>query len=91
MSSDGLTDSSGVDVDVEGRIAQAQRKVVFLDRNLTLTTENCMPPRERSTVLQYGSGCWAPLRKNINKLNSFHYRCIRTILRISNGEWVSMA
>ena len=37
-------------------------------------------------VLLYGSECWTPLRRHARKLNSFHHRCIRTILGISNQE-----
>ena len=65
-------------MDVERRIAQtskafgALRKAVFLDKNLTLTTKRKVYQACALSVLLYGSECWTPLRKHINKLNSFH-------------------
>ena len=37
-------------------------------------------------VLLYGSECWTPLMKHGRKLNSFHHRCFRVILGISNRQ-----
>ena len=77
---------------MERRIAQASkafgalRKAVFLDKNLTLTTKRKVYQACVLSVLLYGSECWTPLRKHINKLNSFHHRCVRAILGISNRQ-----
>ena len=38
------------------------------------------------SVLLYGAECWIPLRKHTWKLNTFHHRCIRIILGISNRQ-----
>ena len=38
------------------------------------------------SVLLYGAECWIPLRKHVRKLNTFHHRCIRIILGISNKQ-----
>ena len=38
------------------------------------------------SVLLYGSECWTPLKKQLKKLDSFHNRCIRTIMGISNKQ-----
>ena len=38
------------------------------------------------SVLLYGAECWIPLRKHTRKLNTFHHRCIRIILGISNRK-----
>ena len=38
------------------------------------------------SVLLYGAECWTPLRRHTRKLNTFHHRCIRTILGISNNQ-----
>ena len=65
----------------------ALRKSVFFDKNLSLTTKwkiysACVLP-----VLLYGAEYWIPLRKH-EKLNTFHHRCIRIILGISNQrQW----
>lgn len=38
------------------------------------------------SVLLYGSECWTPLKRQLKKLDSFHNRCIRTIMDISNKQ-----
>ena len=39
-------------------------------------------------VLLYGSECWASLRKDLKKVNSFHHRCVCTVLGITNQrQW----
>ncbi len=88
-----VDDSGRIDGEVERQIGLASRafgalrKAVFLDRNLTLTTKRmiyraCVV----SVLILYGSECWTPLKRHVNMLNSFHYRCIRTILGISNRQ-----
>ena len=37
-------------------------------------------------MLLYGAECWVPFRRHKKKLDTFHHRCIRTILGISNGQ-----
>ena len=40
------------------------------------------------SVLLYGSECWVPLRKDLKKINSFHHKCVRTVLGITNQrQW----
>ena len=70
----------------------ALKKAVFLDKNLSLKTKRkiCV-----LSVLLYGGECWVLLRKQEKTLNTFHHRCIRSILGISNrqqwSECISMA
>ena len=83
-----------MDNDLEKRISQASkaigtlRKAVFLDRNLSLKTKRkiyrvCVLP-----VLMYGSECWTPLKRHCRKINTFHHRCIKVILGITNQmQW----
>ena len=84
--------SGRIDNEVEKRIAQASRafgalrKAVFLDKNLSLKSKKAIYQACVLTVLLYGSECWTPLRKHLKKLNSFHHRCVRTILGISNQQ-----
>ena len=79
-------------MDVDRRIAQASkafgalRKSVFMDKNLTLTTKRRLYDACVVSILLYGAECWTPLRKHEKKLNTFHHRCIRTILGISNRK-----
>ena len=90
-----IVSSSGrVDVDVDKRIAQsakafgALRKAVFKDKNLTLTTKRTVYQACVLSVLLYGAECWVPLRKHLQKLESFHNRCIRAILGITHDmQW----
>ena len=76
---------------MDRRIAQASkafgalRKGVFMDKNLSLNTKRKVYKACVVSAFLYGSECWIPLRK---KLDSFHHRCIRTILGISNSmQW----
>ena len=87
-----IADSGRMDVDVDRRVAQASkafgalRKSVFLDKSLSLVTKWRLYNAYVLSVLLYGSECWIPLRKHEKKMNSFHHRCIRTILGISNRQ-----
>ena len=80
-------------MDVERRGAQASkapRKVVFLDRNLTLTTQ-----RERSTrCASYLYFCMDMTVEEEDQRADLH-KCTKTILVISSRkqreEWISMA
>ena len=77
---------------METRIAKASRafgvlrKAVFLDRNLTLCTKRKIYQACVLSVLMYGAECWTPLRRHVKKLNTFHHRCIRAILGVSNKQ-----
>ena len=87
-----IASSGRIDVDVESRIAKASRafgalrKAVFLDKDLTLRTKRKVYQACVTSVLLYGAECWVPLRKHNKKLNTFHHRCIRIILGISNRQ-----
>ncbi len=76
---------------MEKRIARASkpfgalRKAVFQDKNLTLVTKRKVYQGCVLSVLLYGSECWIPLRKHINKLNSFHHRCLRDLQQAAVG------
>ena len=88
-----VVDSSGrIDADVNRRVAQASkafgalRKAVFLDKNLRMATKRKIYNACVLSVLLYGAECWIPLRRHEKKVNTFHHRCIRTILGISNRQ-----
>ena len=97
-----VVDSSGrIDADVNRRVAQASkafgalRKAVFLDKNLRMATKRKIYNACVLSVLLYGAECWIPLRRHEKKVSTFHHRCIRTILGISNrqqwSEHITMA
>ena len=79
-------------MDVDRRVAQASkafgalRKSVFLDKSLSLATKRRLYNACVLSVLLYGSECWFSLRKHEKKMTSFHHRCVRTILGISNRQ-----
>ena len=79
-------------VDVEKRIAQASKaygalkKAVFQDHDLTISTKRKIYHACVLSVLLYGSECWVPLKRDLNKIDSFHNRCVRTILGVSNQQ-----
>ena len=90
-----LVSSSGrVDAEVDHRIASASRafgalrRAVFTDRTLTTTTKRKVYQACVMPVLLYGCECWTLMRKNLNRLNAFHHRCIRTMLGTTrNQQW----
>ena len=64
----------------------ALRKAVFMDKNLPLFTKRMIYNACVLSVLHYGSEFWITLRKHIQKLNTIHHRCIRTIVGITNRQ-----
>ena len=88
-----VVDSSGrLDAEVNRRVAQASkafgalRKAVFLDKNLSMATKRRIYNACVLSVLLYGAECWILLRRHEKKVNTFHHRCIRAILGISNRQ-----
>ena len=85
-------DSGRMDAGVECRLAKASkafgalRKAVFLDRNLSLRTKRKVYQACVLSDLLYGAECWIPLRRQVKQLKTFHHRCIRCILGISNKQ-----
>ena len=79
-------------MDIDRRIAQASkafgalRKAMFLHRNLSLSTKRRIYTACVLSVLLYGAECWTLLAKHYRKLNTFHHRCIRIILGITNRQ-----
>ena len=87
-----LVASSGrVDTEVEKRIVQASRafgalhKPVFSDSTLYVATKRKVYQACVLSILLYGSECWTPLQRQLKHLDSFHHRCIQTILGITNS------
>ena len=87
VSSDGR-----MELDVNRRITQASkafgalRKSVFMDKDLQVVTKRKVYQACVLSVLLYGSECWTPLKKQLKRLDSFHNRCVRTILGITNKQ-----
>ena len=87
-----ITSNGRMDADIDRRTACASRafgalrKAVFRDRNLTLTTKRQVYQACVLSVLLYSSECWTPQQRHIKRLNSFHHRCIRSVLGITNKQ-----
>ena len=77
--------------DIDRRIAQASKafgtlhKSVFSDNNLLVQTKQKIYQACVLSILLYGSECWTLLCHQRRKLESFHHRCLKTILGISNS------
>ena len=87
-----IASSGRIQPDIDRRIAQASRafgtlrKPVFSNRDLRVETKRRVYKACVLSVLLYGSECWTLLRKDLKRLDSFHYRCVRTILGILNQQ-----
>ena len=64
----------------------AMRQAVFKDCHLTVTTKRRVYEPCVLSILLYGSECWTPLCRHLNRLEAFHHRCIHTVLRITNRQ-----
>ena len=87
-----ITSSGRVELDVNRRVAQASkafgalRKAVFGNKDLRVETKRAVYQACILSVLLYGSECWTPLKRDLRRLNSFHHRCIRSILGMSRRQ-----
>ena len=81
-----------IDAEVDRHLAGASRAfgalrhAVFNDSNLTITTKRKVYQSCVLSVLLYGRECWTTLRKQLNRLNAFHHRYIRTVQGITNKQ-----
>ena len=88
-----VVESSGrMTSDIAKRITQASKafealkKSVFLDHDLNISTKRKVYQACVLSVLLYGSECWTPLKKDLKKMDTFHNRCVRTVLGVSNRQ-----
>ena len=90
-----LVSSNGkIDAEIEKRIVNAfrafgvLRQAVFRNAHLSVATKQKVYQASVLSVLLYGGESWTPLKRHLKKLNSFHHRCIRTVLGITNQrQW----
>ena len=86
--------SGKLDLDVDRRNRKPSKtlgallKAVFEDKNLTTLTKRKVYDACVLSTLLYGSESWTPLKKHLQKLNSFHNRCLWSCLGISiTTQW----
>ena len=87
-----MAESGRSHMEVDKRIASKAfgtlRRAVFKDDHLSVVTKRNVYRARVLSVLLYGSECWVPLRRDVKRLNSFHHRCISTVLGITNQrQW----
>ena len=81
-----------VTVEIDCRIAKASRafgclkKPIFQDRNLSIATKRQVYRAVVLSVLLYGAETWVLKAQHVKCLNSFHNRCIRTILGVTRYQ-----
>ena len=87
-----ISRDSEVTVEIDCRIAKASRafgclrKPIFQDRNLSIATKRQVYRAVVLSVLLYGAETWVLKAQHVKRLNSFHNRCIRTILGVTRYQ-----
>ena len=87
-----IVDKGSLDVEVDRRIASASRafgalrQSVFDDCHLSIKTKRCVYQACVLSTLLYGSECWTPLRRHLRRLDSFHQRCVKAVLKITTKQ-----
>ena len=81
-----LTPDGRTSQEIDRRIANASHafgalRHVLCDAGLTLKTKRLVYSACVISVLLYGAECWPILRRDEIRLDSFHHRCLRAMLR----------
>ena len=81
-------------VEVNRRIASASRafgalgQSVFDDYHLSIKTKRCVYQACVLSTLLYESECWTPLCCHLKRLDNFHQRCVKAVLKIlTKQQW----
>ena len=78
--------------EIDCRVAKAarafdcMRRPIFQDRNLSVATKRQVYRAVVVSVLLYGAETWTLKAQHVRRLNSFHNRCIRTILGVTRYQ-----
>ncbi len=84
-----MSSAGGISEEVEARISKAARayqiwrKPVFRSKNLSIGTKMSVFRSLVLSILLYGCETWPVTMVEIRKLNTFHRRCIRDIVRVT--------
>ena len=84
--------NSRIDVVVDKRIACASKAFgalhlsVFKHTQLSVTTKRQVYQACVLSMVLYEGDCWIPLRCHLKQMNTFHHRCIHTMLGITNSQ-----
>ena len=86
---------SGVQLELNTRISRAVgvfgalRKSVFSDHMLSITTKCAVYQAVVLGVLLYAVETWPVKQRKVHTLETFHHRCLRTLLDISQALQIS--
>ena len=81
-----------VTAEIDSRIAKASRafgclrKPIFQDTNLSIATKRQVYKAVVLSTLLYGAETWTLKALQVRRLNSFHNRCVRTILGVTRYQ-----
>ena len=84
-----LSNDATIDNDVAKRLAatsaalSALEQRLWKERGVRLATKMAVYKAIVLTTLLYGCEAWITYRRHIKKLDAFHMRCLRRILRIT--------
>ncbi|KAL1460257.1 hypothetical protein WDU94_012182 [Cyamophila willieti] len=89
-----ISNTGNINFEIENRINAASRAFgklyprVWKPHELTLKTKLLVHKTVVLSTLLYSSECWTTLEKHTKKLNAFHMRCLRSILKVSWKDYV---
>ena len=84
-----MSQDGGCIAEIDARISKASKvfrswkKRVFTNRQLSITTKMKVFRALVRPILLYGCETWSVTQPNLQCLNTFHMRCIRSILGVS--------
>ena len=87
-----ISEGGSLDTEIGRRLGNASKafgalkRAVFNVKVLTISTKRLIYQACVLSVHLYGCECWIPLRRHVKRLESFHHRCARAVLGISNKQ-----
>lgn len=90
-----LSDDGQLDLEVANRISRASssfgrlRCRVWSNHDITLTTKIALYRAVVISTLLYGAESWTTYKRHLSKLEAFHQRCLRNILKVKWEDKVS--
>ena len=83
-----LTEDGSLDPEVDSRLTKASkafeglRRTVWRRKELSTKTKVRIYQASVLSTLMYGSETWAPTKTHIKRLETFHQRCLRNLVRV---------
>lgn len=89
-----ISNNGSLDKEIENRISAASSAFgrlyyrVWKPHHLSLKTKLSIYETTVLSTLLYSSECWTTLKHHLRKLNGFHIRCLKSILKITWRDYV---